>query len=533
MIAPDTVARVQQGGDMKFEGRALRWVRHLLCVLALAWTGLVNGQPFFFFDTSNYIRAADIAVHVASGRRISTEWTDRYRATVAPPTSASASAAAAPDTPNNVGNGTIMAGRSPYFGALLWLSYVIGDFWPFVLLNAAISYFLILLTLRCFRLTRPWQAVLSVGVLAFATSLPTYNSLLLADPYAPFGVLAFLLLASPHAFSRRETAGLVALILASASFHLTHIMMLLGMLAILLAIHLARIAPLAVPRRAWVAGIAGVLVGVASVQATALATSAVFGRAPQLLPLLTARFYIDGPGKRFIEAGCDGGRFAVCRVPIVAPPSDALWLFSMDRHKGAYMLASPEDRRRMGEEDVAFALAVLRREPVRQAGMMALNTLRQFVWIDYDGLNTRCLPEDGECWEALPPTVRARHHATPSGRNAWPQAAMNAVLYGAVLASLAVIAGGLRSLRRRDPDRARLATLWLIGGGAAFLTNAFFGGAVADPQYRYTGRMIWLVVLLALAIGLRWWSLREPRGWQGSSDSNRGPSVLETDALTN
>src|SRR5206468_11919046 len=56
------------------------FARHTLCVLALMWTGLVNGQPFLFqSDTTNYVRAADAAVYIASGHRISTVWTDRYR----------------------------------------------------------------------------------------------------------------------------------------------------------------------------------------------------------------------------------------------------------------------------------------------------------------------------------------------------------------------------------------------------------------------------------------------------------------------
>jgi hypothetical protein len=60
-------------------------LRHALCVLALMWTGLVNGQPFFFAtDTTNYIRAADVAVYVASHHRFSTVWTDRYKGQLDP-----------------------------------------------------------------------------------------------------------------------------------------------------------------------------------------------------------------------------------------------------------------------------------------------------------------------------------------------------------------------------------------------------------------------------------------------------------------
>ena len=57
-----------------------RWLFHLACVLlALAAPALVNGQPFYFPDTTAYTRAADSAAYVFSSHRISTEWTDRYR----------------------------------------------------------------------------------------------------------------------------------------------------------------------------------------------------------------------------------------------------------------------------------------------------------------------------------------------------------------------------------------------------------------------------------------------------------------------
>jgi hypothetical protein len=72
-----------------------------------------------------------------------------------------------------------------------------------------------------------------------------------------------------------------------------------------------------------------------------------------------------------------------------------------------------------------------------------------------------------------------------------------------VLGSAAIVAIGLPRLARRDPAAARALTLWLLLGATAFLTNAFFGGAVADPQYRYTGRMVWLLVLPGVIVALR------------------------------
>ena len=483
------------------ESTLLALARHTLCVLALMWTGLANGQPFLFqSDTTNYIRAADAAVYIVSGHRISTAWTDRYRDELP--------AAAAPRQPdhsrdqtapltrvNDLRGGLVMGGRSPYIGALMYLGYVIGDFWPFVLFQSIVAYILINLTARRFGIRNRVQVTALVLVLAAATSLPTYNSLLMADAFASFGIIAFLLLATPGELSRIEAIFLGMVLAISVVSHLTHEMMLIGMIIALGILALLRWPPRP-PARAWVAGIGGVLLGAASVTATSWATQIAFGHPPQMLPLLSARFIADGPGKAYIDSGCDGRRFAICRTPIGNPRSAVAILFGTTPDAGAYMLANVRDRRSMGEEDVRFALAVLKYDFAGEAVMMARNTVRQLSYIDYDGLNQNCFDQPG-CWTSLPAPVRARLQATPSGRGAWPQPLMNAVLYIAVCASLLCLALVAPFLRRHDPARWQMLRTWLLVGFAAMLVCSFFGGAVSDPQYRYQGRLIWLVPLMA------------------------------------
>lgn len=494
--------RVLRRGDRT---RPVDIVRHVVCVLALMWTGIVNGQPFFFADSTNYIRAADLAVHLASGRTISTVWTARYAEQLPSEPNAPAVATGHPEadhspTANDLKSGLVMSGRSPYIGALIYAGWVLGWFWPFVLLQAAIAYLLIIMVLRRFDLARPGIVTAVTLVLALTTSLPTYNSLLLADGFASFGMLALALLALPGRLSRWQVAFLVAVMVTSTIAHLTHLMMLLGMTVTLVLMQL--LGWLRPPRRAWYAAVGTIVVAVLALQATSLATRAAIGREPQLLPLLTARFYADGPGKQFIDSGCEGGRFEVCHVPIDRPFDNAQWLFSRDPRYGAYMLATPEQRRIMGEQDVAFALAVLRAYPVEQVTASARDTVRQLVWIDYDALNQGC-GTGAQCWESLPGVVRARFLQTPSGRNAWPRDLMNGILYAVVIASLLVLAVTLPMLARRDRGGFVLMRNLLVITGAGMLVCCFFGGAVADPQYRYQGRLIWLPVFFAMVAAVR------------------------------
>ena len=491
--------------------RIRTWIRHTICVLALMWTGLVNGQPFMFqSDTTNYIRAADAAVFVISGGAIRTVWTDRYTAQIeakaaksSPAARIASKAAAKPAAgANDLGTGLIMGGRSPYIGALMYAGYLLFDFWPFVLLQAGIAYLLIILTMKRFDVYRPRDATILTLALAGLTALPTYNSLLLADAFAGFGIISFLLLATPGKLSRWEQVFLGAVLITSVVSHLTHIMMLIGMVAALALLTWTRLTAMP-PRSAWLAGLGGIAIGFASVQATSFATKLAFGREPQLLPLLTARFIADGPGRDYLRSGCDHKRFEICKVHIGNPFSDSLILFGRNWDDGAYMLVSSDQRRIMGEQDTAFALAVLKYDPISQIGAIGRNTVRQLAYIDYDGLNQDCFA-DPRCWETLPTKLRDRLRATPSGQGQWPQGAMNGLLYVAVIASFAALAITRPAIARADPERWRSLRTWLLVGFAAMLVCAFFGGAVAEPQYRYQGRLIWLVPLAAgIAILIR------------------------------
>lgn len=497
-----------------------RALRHIVCILALMWTGIVNGQPFFFADSTNYIRAADIAVHMATGGAVSTVWTERYRSALPSPDGKPArptGEAVHSPTANDVGAGLVMSGRSPYIGALMYAGWVVGWFWPFVLLQAATAYALIILTLRCFALDRS-EVVLGVTLgLAALTSLPTYNSLLLADGFASFGILAVVLLALPARLTRWQTAFLVAVLVVATTAHLTHLMMLLGMLA---ALGLMTIVGWMRPeRRVWFAGGATVLLSVLALQITAQATRLALGRQPQLLPLLTARIYMDGPGRAYIDSGCENRRFTVCRIPIAKPVNNAGWLFATDPRHGAYMLGTAEQRRRMGEEDVAFALAVVRAYPVEQVTASFLNTARQFVWINYDSLNQGCRPRP-DCWENLPPIVHDRFDGTPSGRNLWPQSLMNVILHVTVIGSLIALVAAMTALRARDRNVYASLRNALLVVLTAMLVCSFFGGAVADPQYRYQGRLSWLPVLFAVIATLC------ARRVERSRDGSGGIAVL-------
>ena len=107
-------------------------------------------------------------------------------------------------------------------------------FWPVLVVQAALTVWLIALVLRVHALgRRPLLLLGIVAVLTVFTTLPWLTSILLTDIFAGLGVLAlYLLLLRADALSGRERLGLLALIAVSAATHSATYAVLLGLLIV-------------------------------------------------------------------------------------------------------------------------------------------------------------------------------------------------------------------------------------------------------------------------------------------------------------
>ena len=379
-----------------------RWLFHIACVLALALPAFVNGQPFYFPDTTAYIRAADSAAFIFSGQRVSTEWTDRYRQSLEGAKVADRTGHVSPAV-NDLGTDSIMAGRSPYFGAILWLSFVLSRFWLFVLAQAAVAYALIRLSLRLFGFARPAIVAAVVAALALLTALPFFVALLMPDLLAGFANLAYLLLAIDRGRLRSgERWGLLTLILVAVIAHITHILIIAVMALLFFAWAKLRGWPRQHYKRLMGASALIVLVGLLSVIVTGMVVERTFGRKPLLVPLLTARFLADGTGLDYVRHHCPESGFAACAYRDRPQVIVGLFLWSLEPGKGAYMLADTGQREALSIEDKAFAWAVFRTHPIEQGERILLNGWRQMLRFDIDLLDYRCAGKPN-CWSSLPP----------------------------------------------------------------------------------------------------------------------------------
>jgi hypothetical protein len=489
-------------GQAGTSGRVRAGLTALVSILLLMWPALINGQPFFFSDTSSYVRAGEMAARMIGGPGLQTIWSPTD---YGPPPAAAAPPAgsgpnAAPSTRgNDPASGYIMAGRSPYFGLVLWLGWVTSHFWLFVLFQAALAYVLIGLALRCFGFDRPAPKLGVVTALALLSPLAVYNGVLLADALSGFGVVAFLILLVPGVRLARWEVLLLALVLmASVVSHLTHLVMLGGMMAIVgLLIALRRLS-VRESASALLVGGGALLLGIVSVIVTSAVVKAHYGRSPVLVPLITARFVADGPGRDFIRAGCDGQRFAVCRIPYRDWTSSTDFLWSTDPAEGAFLPADTPTRLAMSAEDKAFAAAVLKAYPLRTLRLAIWNSLLQVTDLRVEIINQGCYAKADCIGDQFPAPVQAAIAGTPGGRDGWPDRAMDLLIYVAAVASIAGLAILLPRLFASAPESAWLIALWLGLVVAAMAINGFLGGAISEPQSRYQSRMEWLLPLIAL-----------------------------------
>ena len=136
---------------------------------------------------------------------------------------------------------------------------------------------------------------------------------------------------------------------------------------------------------------------------------------------------------------------------------------------------------------------------MRETGMIVYNSFAQMLTFGFDGLNTGCwsIPK---CWSSLPNPTRDELQRSLSGRNLWPAHALTVILYASVALAVVIIAVALPGLRRSSPSLARKMMIWLTLGFVAMLACDVLGGAISAPQYRYQGRLVWLVILFAAIV---------------------------------
>jgi hypothetical protein len=469
---------------------------------ALLWPAIYNGQPFFFSDTTAYVRGADAAVQKLTGH--ATPWSEA-------PTLRSVS---------SVNNQTVLAGRSPYYGLLLYSGEITGGFWLSVALQAAAVLAAIALTLRAAQIPI-WPYAPAAGIiLAAVTGVPFFASYLMPDLFAGVAVLGCaVLLAVRRWLGKWQYVAWLVLVALSLMVHDSHVLIAAGMLLIATVLNL---------RYGWAnwRGLTVVLLALVITTASQFtfdfAVKRLTGAAPVRPPVLTARLIDDGPGYEYLKATCPQNGFTVCqsldRLPLAS--DDFLW--GTDNTNGIFSDASPEIKRRLGDEQYRFLLAVLRYDPVGEI-MIALSKageqLSQIglgqVFFEYNEASKRYFASK------IPSEHQTTLQQSAAYRHMMPMDAMFIVQVAAIAAAL-----GLLILATANPTLVRLhhdsvsmtICRWVLLG---VVLNSLVCGGLSIPQHRYSARVVWLIPFVGLLVGIE---LLRGRPWAARVAQARGAS---------
>jgi len=509
-------------------GNFLEWARRLglwvAIALMLCLLALFNGQPFFYPDTPTYLRGAEMGATKLAGPNTLKPWLP------APDVAAVASAAASssvaepvmPSDPvqtarklkplTSVADKVVLAGRSVYYGILLYAGYLTGGMWLAVMVQAlCVAYVLQLLMVRLWALSTG-QVLGTVAALSLLTPLGIYTGFLMPDVFAP---LVILIIGTMSVYWRQLTRGqcgaLAAILLFGLCAHSSHVALAVLMLVLALAGRLFSAYWRSLSGAALLVLAICIAAAGAAEWAFSKAVTAAVGAPPLRLPHPMARLIDLGPGTTFLKQRCPGAGYAACDFVQNYPTAWEDFLFSSDPAKGAFALADVGTKRRLSDEQLRFVLDVVRFDPLGVTRGVALDVLRQLGLFRVDiGVYT---PAFLAMYEGrVPDRIFLDMQRSRAGQ-LWPfNDGLSAATYAMVLASL-VLAVWLRRRARLNDQSApldRLPTAFDLAQRhirdfavvviAGVVANAVVCATLASSLDRFQARVIWLLPFLALTM---------------------------------
>ncbi len=393
--------------------------------------------------------------------------------------------------------GYLVPSRSTVYGLFAVAGWPL-HLWPEVVLQAAVAVWIIALVLRVYGFgDRPLALLGTVAVLAATTSLPWLADILLTDIFAGTAVLGLhLLLFTPAALSRRETAGLVLLVGFAAATHSATLAVLLAIVAAAGLAHLCwREAP-TLP--ALGRGAAALALGVAMLLGTNFALSGRLAWTPGGYGIVFARMMQDGFVARYLEEHCPETRFKLCpyRHKFPRTADEFLWSDGAFTELGRFT--------GLGDEMRTIVLGSIAAYPAEQIEAAVAASARQLfkvksgegvlttIWHTY-GIVDHYMP-------SIAPAMRAarQQHGEMSFQ------VLNAVQVPVALISMLLLPIVLLAGRGGYGDLRGLAATVVI----ALLSNAVVCGVLSNPHDRYGARLAWIATFAVAMVPMRFAVLR-------------------------
>lgn len=384
--------------------------------------------------------------------------------------------------------------RSPFYAPLIHLAH--WSVWPFgiVALQVTIVAHLLFLTIRTSLGAFDVRVYVSLLlILTAGTALPFTAGQIMPDIMTPVMMLAIYLLGVQfRALDRLERIYLVLLLGIATAAHLSHLPAALG-LALLVALLLL---DQRLPLNEVGLRLAAILLPVGGAAAALFAFFTLIHGIPALSPagpvFLLANLIEQGPARDELQDACPEAGYALCtvvdRLPTTA--NEFLWFSGMLEGLGGFA--------GLREEARAVVSATLQNRPLEVVQASVQNAGQQLLTVDLTG-------EFGTFrgLQTLTELIglkfgRAAQSAYVEGlqyHHAWPLAALDRLmaLVLATCAAAAVVI--LRQAWRMNAQEVMVLGVYL---GACLLGNAVLTGAVSGVFGRYQARVAWLLVLFVV-----------------------------------
>ena len=389
--------------------------------------------------------------------------------------------------------GHLEESRSTVYGLYLAL-LARPNFWPAVTIQAALTAWVLWLTLRAHRLGRPLVYLVTVAALSIFTTLPWIVSTLLTDIFAGLAVLALYLLIIREATLRAwERWALIVLIGFAVATHNATLAVIFGLMVA--ALVLRYFDPEDVSWTDLARGTGALVIGVALLLAANLAVAGRVAWTPGGTAIMFGRMLQAGIVHRYLADHCPNDRTPkLCEHRDKLPENTDLFFWGDDTFDalGRFEGLAAEMRTVVRESltgypwlQIKAAVAASGEQLVRVATGYGVHTdIWHTVWTI-----ERFAPQ------AVPAMEAARQQRDELRFHADQLPACAGGLLSMALLLLAI----LLNLQRPLADLGTLAAVIAL----AILGNAVVCGALSNPHDRYGARMVWLTTLVVAMVPWR------------------------------
>ena len=391
--------------------------------------------------------------------------------------------------------GTLVPSRAVVYGLILTAGAPFA-FWPVVVLQAALTVWIVALMLRTHALgKRPRLLAGTIATLSLASTLPWLTAVLLTDIFCGLGVLElYLLLMRGERVRRRERVGLIVLIAVAAATHSATFALLAGLtLCAVLLSFTKRLALRRVGHRAGL-GIIALALGAVLVFAADYAVAGRLAWTPGGFALSFGRMLQDGIVKKYLDEHCLDPRLRLCAYKDALPQGADEWFWGSALFDRLGRFAG------LGGEMKTIALESLIDYPGLQFESAVTDTARQLVAVHTGEGVLNSIWHTYRIVDLYTPRLSPAVHVARQQQGEISLAGVNRLQYPLALAAMALLPL-LVWLAWRGTIAADIGEL-AAAMALTLLGNAFICGVLSNPHDRYGARVAWLaflVMIIALA----------------------------------